>query len=237
MISGYANRIFTQPANKIPGMGNINGYFESRVDSGYINLSSDKFTFFPRTIYDNPVEFDQIHSQIAWNIWPEDNRVVINSGQIAGEGDFGQANGFFFLDLPWIQDSRKSDFTLHIGLANSATEYYEQFVPNKVSASLRQWLSRSIKKGKVPQAGLIYRGGFSDNNARAIQLFVDVEDAELAYSDEWPNLSHADAKIIVDNRSLNVTSDRATVFDEEIDSLEVSWPHGPKGLLLSLIHI
>gem|GEM_PF-5032809 len=232
VLSGYAKHIEMKPVKQIPGMANINGYFESRIDQGYINLSSDNFSFFPHTIYDKPIRFDRVHSQIAWYIWPEDNRVVINSGHIVGEGDFGQANATFLLDLPWIQNSRKSDFTLHVGLKNSSTHYHRQFVPNRVPESLRRWLSTSIKKGAVPQAGLIYRGDLSGgSNTRAIQLFIDLEDAELAYSDEWPSLTDTRAQVVINNLSVHVASDQARILDEAVDSLLVSWPHGAERLL------
>lgn len=225
-VSGNLDSVSTHPYDKVPGFTNINGYFESGLSKGFVNLEGSQFSLFPEVIYSKAIDFAQAKGQVAWSLSREKNHVIINSGLLQVEGDFGQGNGSFLLNAPWESGSRPSTLDLIIGLQNSHARYYPQLLPNILPDTLADWLSDSIQDGEVPSAGLIYRGEFSNRKKRTAQLFLDVKDSRLAYSKEWPELTNATGQVIIDNRSVKAVVTQANILDEPLDALSVRWPYG-----------
>lgn len=224
VVTANVSEVSVQPFVNIPGIENVNGFLSSSVSMGFIDISSKQLRFSPESVYDQALVFDDLDGQVAWHLLPEDNQIIVNSSNLRSDSIFGKANGYFFLDLPWEKNSRKSDFILQLGLQDSSAKYAEQFIPKKVPESLRRWLSKSILKGDIDNAGFIYRGGFSnENNGRGIQLFLDVDNVDLAYSDDWPHLTGASGRVLVDNEYTQVMTNKANVRGEPIENLMVTW--------------
>ena len=225
-VSGRLMSVTTQPHDKIPGFTNANGYFESGVEGGFVNLNTEQSGLFAKAIYSQSLPIARVKGQVAWRLEKEKNRILINSSRLQVDDVYGQAKGYFLLDVPWESGSRPSKFHLAIGLRDSHSKYYPQFLPDILPESLEKWLAASIKNGDVPEAGLIYRGEFSDRKKRTVQLFINVENGRLEYSQEWPELIDASAQVVVDNRLLKGHVTRAIVLDEPLEQLSVQWPYG-----------
>lgn len=223
-LAANAHNLSVQASDNIPGLERVNGYFETSLSKGFINLSAKQFEIFPKSLYDAPITFDHAQGQVAWTIDPPNNQIAINSSQLQGHSGFGVANGYFSLDIPWDASSRKSNFILYLGLQDSSVEYYEQLVPKRIPEDLQQWLSTSVIKGSIDSAGFIYRGGFSGEDVtRSVQLFLDVADVDLAYSEDWPILTSASGQVLVDNQYVAVNTQKAKVVNEPVEHLSVVW--------------
>lgn len=223
-IAANVTDFSSKALENIPGFSHVNGYVETGVKTGFINIDAENMHFFPQKIYDQPLEFSAIKGQVAWYVDAENNSIVVNSNQINGHGKFGDAHGEFLLDLPYESDSRKSLFTLNLGLKNSDVLHHSSLTPNKVPKNVREWLDRSLQKGQVNQAGFIYRGGFSgDDNTRSYQLFINAEAVDLAFSDDWPALKNTTGTVLVDNEYIAVNTTKATIFGDAVDQLSVGW--------------
>ena len=219
-VKGFAIEAF----DNIPGFKNVDGYLETGMSSGFVNMSSQRMQFFPSVIYDNPFVFDEISGQVAWRIDDENNSLIVNSNVIDGQSAFGEAVGQFLLAIPLEEGHRKSEFTLHLGLKNSNARYHRDLIPNKVPEDIRTWLASSLRKGRVEQAGFVYRGGFSgDDNSRSFQVFVNANETDLAYSDDWPMLSNIEGQVVVDNEYMSVAATQARIFNEPLNALSVVW--------------
>jgi len=212
--------------NNVPSFKHINGYVEVSPDHGAIYLDTENFYLHPESVYTNALQFDRAHGQISWFLRSQENSIIFNSGLLNVSGDFGQGNGYFFLDVPWVEKSRPSNFILQVGVSESSAEHYRQFMPKRVPEQLRSWMDKSIIGGDITQAGFIYRGRFQpDIDAeRTLQLFVDVDDGELNYSDEWPALSALKGQVVLDNDSVNAQVVSAKIFDATIEHASVFWP-------------
>jgi uncharacterized protein (TIGR02099 family) len=211
--------------NNIPAIGNVNGYIEAQWLSGFINIDTEKFRFFPKKIYDEPLMLDQVSGQVAWSFDKITSNLIINSNNMQGKAMFGEAVGAFLLDIPLKNDKRKVEFSLHLGLKNSEVKYHQLLIPNKVPEDVREWLSNSLQKGNIEEGGFVYRGGFSgDENTRSFQLFANVNAVDLNYSQDWPVLEDVSGQFLVDNEFLHVSSRQAKIFQEPLEALSVTWP-------------
>ncbi|MGS2717698.1 YhdP family phospholipid transporter [Eionea flava] len=211
--------------DNIPALSNITGYVRAQGLTGVINIESKNVGFWPAKIYDEPIVFDELLGQVAWDIDTIRRDLWINSNVLSGLANFGRASGEFLLNIPLDDGPRKSDFSLSVGLVNSKADYHALLTPNKVPENVRAWLRNSIKAGEVSQAGFVYRGGFSgDSNTRSFQLAVDMQNTDMEYSQDWPSLTGIDGHLLVDNQSIVVNTKDAQLFDETVDSLSIAWP-------------
>ncbi|MFT5117156.1 MAG: hypothetical protein ACI9NY_000684, partial [Kiritimatiellia bacterium] len=216
--------VSSSPSSYIPGIDNVNGYIETNLHKGFVNVETNDFKFFPKKIYQQALHFDHIKGQMAWLWEPKNKRVTVNSGAVKVSSSFGEGNGYFLANIPWGGDDPKSNFILQLGIKNSSVEHYQQFVPKKLPKALTHWLSTSLGAGNISQTGFIYRGGSSgENNTRSLQLFLDAEETEISFSPDWPTLQEATAKVLVDDEYAQLFSTQAKMLDEPIDKLRVTW--------------
>ncbi len=230
LLSADVSNISVGAYDNIPSMYGINGHLQTQIHSGYINITSDNAAIFPQATYDRPIILGAVDGQLSWEFEPENNNIHIKSNRFSATSDYGQAYGYFYLNAPWIADSRKSDFTLHVGLQDSGSEHYQQFLPNKVSKNLRHWINHSVRTAKVSDAGFIYRGQFSGaENLRNIQLFLNVNDGVIEYSPQWPVLEEVQAQIIIDNRSVEGVLSHVQTLDALLNDVSITWPVNQQG--------
>jgi uncharacterized protein (TIGR02099 family) len=209
--------------NNVPEFKQVNGYVEARLKQGYLLLDTDDFSMFPVEAFDSSLSFDLAKGYVGWHLAPEKNRIEIYGSDLFVAGPFGKANGLFLLDIPWQSGTRKSQLKLQVGLVDSSAEYYRQFLPKKLSPELQEWMSGAVKSGKVSQAGLFYRGGFSEGTPRSTQLFVDVQDGRLAFNPEWPEVNNIDGRLIVDNKHAFGKVKRSSFYEGDSFSGEINW--------------
>lgn len=211
--------------DNIPALSNITGYARAQGLMGFVNIQSKNVGLWPTQIYEQSIEFDELQGQVAWDIDTIHRNLRINSNVINGLASFGRAKGEFLLNIPLDEGPRKSEFYLSVALADSNANDHSLLTPNRVPENVRAWLANSIKAGEVRQAGFVYRGGFSgEDNTRSFQLAVDVQNADIAYSQDWPALTELDGHVLIDNQSVVVNTKRAQLFDENIHSLSIVWP-------------
>lgn len=223
-LLAYVHDISAESFENIPGIRHVNGFLSSGVNGGYVNINTQGLELEPTQVYEQALVFDDIQGQVAWHLLPESNQIIVNSSRLLTESSFGRASGVFYLDVPWEKDSRKSDFVLQVGLQDSSYEKAKHLIPYRVPESLRNWLDSSVLAGDAQQAGFTYRGGFSGgDHVRSIQLFFDVQNVDLHYSDDWPDLMKASGRVLVDNQFTQVETTEAFVKDESVDNLVVTW--------------
>jgi uncharacterized protein (TIGR02099 family) len=217
-----------------PGVEGGGGYVDAHLDNGVVDLVSDGYTMdFPH-VYHEPLHFDRVRGRIAWHV--EDNRILMNSGPIAVQGDAGRATAQFALDLP-MQHGGTPLMTLMVGLRDSAAQYRDRFVPYTLQPALLTWLQQAVRGGQLPVGGFVYRGSLlaDDHAARTVQLFLDVKAGELAYQPDWPPLHHLMAGVWVDDGDLIVRAPSARMFDHiAINNVVVEMQHPPSGSWLTV---
>lgn len=228
------DQIGLRPWDGAPGVEGASGFIDAHLSEGVVDLASDGFAIeFPH-VYHEPLRFDRIRGQIGWRI--EDDHVFVNSGPIPVVSDAGHATAQVALDLPLHHGGRPL-MTLLVGLRDSAAQYRDRFIPYTLQPELLDWLQRSVHGGKIPVGGFIYRGSLIGHESaeRSVQLFLDVDDGELAYQPDWPPLHHLQAAVWLDDGDLLVHAPSARVFDTiEARDVVVELQHPPSGSWLTV---
>ena len=214
---------------KMPSLKGINGYLETTVKEGFIELETDNFRLFPQLIYNSELQLANTKGQIAWRLRPQKNSIVFNSGPLKSNSPYGRLNGVFYLDIPWKPRSRPGHFILQIGVQDAEVEDYRVFLPKKIPANVQTWLAASIGKdnGKIPAAGFIYNGYSVQRQpgAQSIQFFANVSQGTLNYSPQWPTMNDIKGQLIIDNKRVTADVKHARIYDATISDATVSWPN------------
>lgn len=202
--------------NGAPELKQVNGYIEATPLSGFVDLNSQHgFSMFYPKIYNNPMYFDQANGRVHWSIDLEKRAANVHSGLLEVRGEEGLGRGYFSLFAPFDLDSQQEELILQVGLRDSVVDYHKKFVPFVAPKSLLDWMDQSIQSGRVEKGGFIYRGGFTEGSidTTALQLYVDVKNAELNYHADWPAITEANGEVWLNDTNVNANITEAKFFD------------------------
>ncbi|GAA6166216.1 YhdP family phospholipid transporter [Sessilibacter corallicola] len=219
-----ANSVSVGAFQGAPQLTGVNGFISAGISGGEITLDSNNgFSMWFQTAFNEPMVFDSAHGRVAWRLSPEDNKVSIFSDVLMLDGDIGTAIGVASVDLPWIAKSRPSNLDLFVGLTNSDVSFRSQLLPKSLEPDLKAWLDQSIKSGDISASGFVYRGRLSPgNNEITTQLWIELEQGELAYHDEWPALTHIDGRIELNSTVVSAQVSSAQLWETQISKAELS---------------
>jgi uncharacterized protein YhdP len=222
-----------------PAVEQVNGYLEATPFSGFVDLASEQgFSMHYPTLYHQPIAFATARGRVHWQIDTAERTVNVHSGLLSADSEAGEGRGYFSLFVPFDFGSRQEELVLQVGLRNSEARYHKQFVPYILPDSLIGWLDRSVTAGRLNAGGFIYRGGLTRASAAraAIQLYLDVEEAELAYQPGWPALKRIDGTVWLDDRQVVAELHSARLLDTQVEHGRVSLKTDAdrEGLLLNI---
>ena len=222
-----------------PAVTNVDGYLETTKASGFVDLDSrEGFSMHYTSVYTDAMRYDAANGQVAWWVRPEDKAVYVNSGPIKLHGEDGDATGYLYINAPLNRDDHTLELLLQIGIENSSARYHKKYVPFVVSENLRDWLDQSVVAGDVNQGGFIFHGFIGGALARApsVQLWLDIENAELDYMSPWPAVSEVKAELILDTAHLLVNASAGKLYDSTLHNAKVelaSQENGVSNLLIN----
>lgn len=212
-LNAYAEDAAVDVYKGVPNLENVNGFVSANAFGGFVNVDSrNGFVLNLPRVYENPIQFETAHGQVAWSIDLENKITHINSGllEVTAKSPVGdgveKANGYLFLELPFKKELGESKMVLSLGLTQAHAFSHRRYVPKVVPQSLYQWLDRSIQGGEVQDVGFLYSGSvMKDPEVKpSIQVFAGVQNATLKFDPAWPALENIDATLFVDNADLNV---------------------------------
>jgi uncharacterized protein (TIGR02099 family) len=222
-LQAELDRVAVQPWKGAPGLSGISGFIDTGLLDGSVLLDSEALVMAFPNIYERELAFDKARAEVAWRI--AEGGVSVDSGPIYLQGEHGPASGLLSLYLPIDskEDARLPRMSLQVGLQDTPAAMRDKFIPAILSENLRRWLAQSITAGHINQAGFIYRGSLKKADAlnRSVQLFVDIENADLQFQPEWPALHEINGLVMVDDDELWVASDQARMFGMAVNDADV----------------
>lgn len=241
-LEAYAEQLSVNALGGIPALTGVDGYIKVGQTGGFINLDSrNGFSMHFNPVYREAMHYQSVNGQIAWHLLPEKNKIYINSGAIHFRSEAEEATGYLWLNLPWRPKTGDVDLFLQIGARNLKAGLYSKYLPALVPKSLTDWLAESIgenNSGMVSKAGFVYRGTLNTPNhmARSHQLYLDIDDADLAYHSDWPDLSNLSGRFLLDDSNIDASVTGARLYDSKVLAARVATHPNPagKGALLTI---
>ncbi|MDP5209481.1 YhdP family protein [Microbulbifer sp. 2205BS26-8] len=228
--------ISTRAFQGAPAVSDLSGYLELNGADGRVELDGTALGVDFPTLYAKAFSFERASGTVAWAVEKEANEVSVLSGPLQLDSALGEVKGQFLLTLPFQAQSRATDFVLALSLRDAPASAQKLLVPKTVSGDLRSWLNKGLgtnNPGRVESAAFIYRGssyskqGKSDalralgahNKRQTVQLVADFADGSLKYADDWPSARDVEGRLLVNDGTLLVNANRATLWD--IDASDI----------------
>ena len=220
-------QVAVDPWMSVPALSGVDGYLQLGQKGGFVDIDSkQQFSMHYAMIYGAPMEYDSAKGQVAWHLQPENNQVYVNSGQLTFRKGDELAQGHMWLSMPWQRNTGDIDLYLQIGARQLNASLYKKYTPAVIPQTLKNWLAQSLGEqnpGIVKEAGLVYRGTLNTKNAmaRTYQLYMDVDNAALAYHPGWPALSQLDGRILISDAQVAASVTDAGLYSSRVKRAEV----------------
>ncbi len=204
--------VSVSPWRSAPGLRNVRGYLDLARGSGLAEIDSGAVSLeFPR-LYRHDLELDRIAGRVRWEHGPGGVRV----GSSLLEASAGNSRISALFDLGLQSDPAADDYlALSFGLRDAPASAYRGYLPYLASQALQDWLDASIEGGQVEHAALTYHAVFRgpDRPYRdALQLGLEVRDAEVSYHPDWPPLRAGTGRVLIDDEFVRAELDAGRVL-------------------------
>ncbi len=220
-----------------PAVRNGTGRLNAGLRSGTVELRSNNVSLGFPSLFNEPMQFASLAGPVRWQI--HERIVEVESGELSVTDAVGRAKAYLHLSLPIKKEYELTPLMeLQVGLLDSHARHRHAFIPNKLNQGLQNWLKSSILSADINEAAFIYRGSLKKqaDKERSIQLYLDVEEAELDYQADWPVAQGLAAQIYVDDANVAVEIGKGRVSDLQLDEATLSYSPRPnsKGGVITL---
>lgn len=213
-------------AEGAPDLNGLHGLVEVTESGGRVDFHSKDFQLRFPNIFSQGWHFDQAQGVVGWTLSEQGVRVDSQHLQLRSESV--NADGRFSLDLP---EDRQQDgrLILMIGMHDADAALTPLFVPDKViDPELFSWIERSVKGGRLKRGGLIYDLPVDRPNqlqqTSTLQMFFDVDDAEVEYQSGWPAVSQANPFVLVKGTELLIDLPQGRILQTDLSDARIYLP-------------
>lgn len=219
-----------------PNMWGLDGYMELQVDqsaglvNGFAEVESENFSMNIPNTFTRVWDFEYVNGRLHINV---DNsagqRVQLLSSIVVAQSPAVDGRVKFSSVVHRHEDgNRDADLELLVGAERVDAEYKALFLPDgsSVSPNLRnsmEFLERAILDGDIRDSGVLFRGSTisgSDETTKTFQSVFVLDNGELNYSDEWPDLNEVSALVITDDNKIDIGVSAGSSLGIELQQAE-----------------
>lgn len=220
-------QIGVDPSRGVPGLEKVTGLIQGGISSGELRADSPDFSLHLNQFFPKPWHFHRANALLQWRF--DDQAFSLISPYLQARGDEGPVAGDFMIRL--MRDPEAESYMdLRVGMRDGDARYTEKFLPTLSPAmgeGLSQWLIDSIRAGQVKEGWFQYQGSLkkdSPAHSRAISLFFDVAQGQLAFQPGWPVLQEVKGKVFVEPHGVRVTAEHGRLLDSHVSQVNVQVP-------------
>jgi len=229
LIKTNLNNVDVGSVRGSPSMWGLDGYaqidfdFANRSATGFAEVESNRFRMNIPNVFTSTWDHNYVNGSIGFSLdLSEGMHLRLKSNAVVAQTDVveGRVQFTSIIDRP-NEGEPKGELELLVGALRFDAEGRSAYLPdapqvNEGLANTMQWLDGAILDGILANSGAIYRGSTLPNSAaptKTFQGFYLLDDGELNFSDEWPNLSEVTAFGISDDNNIDIEVQRATSLD------------------------
>ena len=203
-----------------PNMWGLNGYLGIQFDrqtshvSGVAEVESDNFSMNIPNTFTRVWDFDYVNGRLDIDVDSSaGERVQLLSSIVVAESAAVDGRVQFSSQVHRHPDgSRDANLDLLVGAERVDAEYKSLFLPDgpNVQANLRnsmEFLEQAILDGDIRDSGVLFRGNTIEGSepvTKTFQSFFILENGEVNYSDDWPDLNAVAGLVITDDNNIDI---------------------------------
>lgn len=207
----------------VPALDNVSGSLSGTLAGGELRLDAHDFMLHLDTLFPEPWRYRTARARLNWSL--DDDAFTLSSALMRLSGEEGELAGNMLIRLR--RDPAAEDYMdLQVGLHKGLARYTERYLPTRspgLSPVLAEWLKTAIRGGQIEQGMFVYQGSLNKGaspQARALGLYFQVRDAELAYQADWPPLRQLEGEVFVEDSGVRVRAPSARVLDSRLEDVQ-----------------
>lgn len=245
LIKTNLNNVDVASVRGSPNMWGLDGYAEidfdlaSRSATGFAEVESNRFRINIPNVFTSIWDHNYVNGSIGFSLdLSEGMHLRLKSNAVVAETDAveGRIQFTSIINRP-NEGEPIADFELLVGALRFDAAGRSAYLPdapqvNEGLANVMQWLDGAILDGLLTDSGAVYRGSTLPNAAaptKTFQGFYLLDDGELNFSDEWPNLNEVTAFALSDDNNIDIEVQRATSLDVVATSVNGSIRENAEG--------
>ncbi len=205
-VNGFFNNIFTRAFDGFPEIKNLTGSIKGSHQNGSIIFNTDKGSLYFRQLFRKPLTIEQMSGEFKW-LQTTENWLLTSESFVLNTKDF-QTETKLFVSIPKDQEPVFMDLQAsfsNVQDISQASEYYPVSVMDK---DVVDWLDNAFVSGKIPRGDVLVYGEmdkfpFTDSQG-VFEVLYRMEDVELQYNSDWPNLHKVSAEVLFLKNSVTI---------------------------------
>lgn len=226
LIKTNLNNVDVGSVNGSPNIWGIQGYAEVDYDvanrraTGLAEVESDSFRMNIPTVFTSIWDHNYVNGSLGFSLdMNEGMHLRLKSNVVVAQSDIvdGRIQFTSILNRP-VEGERLAELELVIGALSFDAAGRAAYLPDGPNiddglAATMSWLNGALLEGMAVNSGAIFRGSTLPNSpspTKTFQSFYLLNDAELNFSDDWPNLNEVTAFAITDDNDIDLEVHEAT---------------------------
>ncbi|GGY58143.1 TIGR02099 family protein [Bacterioplanes sanyensis] len=198
-----------EPYQGIPGLKEVDAELQLLPHQGRLRIRDDQLELWLADVYDQPWTLTEARGDFTWAIHPDYYQLQLQafSARLAGSPLTGEVA----LRIPEDDSGIEANTSVLLGLQQAPVALKQQLIPSLLEDELRQWLDQALVAGTIEQAVLALNGRLGDDSRdeqRSIQLYLQAQDLQLQYLQQWPALREFDGRLLLASPNLDVWVDK-----------------------------
>lgn len=215
----------------IPTIENVSGTVEGDLGQGLLTFNGQDFGLHLTELFPDLWRYQTAQGQFGWRV--DDQAITLIAPYLQLNGEEGKIAGDFLIRL--LNDPAGEDYMdLRVGMTKGDARFAKRYLPTRsdaLSKDLVDWLTNSIKGGKVEQGYFQYQGSLEDESpdeASSISLYLKLAEAHLDYQKGWPALQDGQGEVLVENTGTRVFLQQGRLLNSTVRNVQASIPSVPE---------
>jgi uncharacterized protein (TIGR02099 family) len=212
-ISGHIRNLATHALQRIPMIKNLNADFRITQNTGELTVQGEGLLIDFDNLFKHPLIFSHYAGNLtwqkntdAWQIQAQDVLLATQDASVRADMQLALPNNG---SSPYI-NLLANFYQQGIG------QLYQYMPVGIINASLDKWLKSAFLSGTDIQGLALLHGPIRyfpfDDNSGHFEVLAHVNNINLNYKDAWPSLNNLSADVLLDNRSMTITTQSGDII-------------------------
>jgi len=217
-FNAILEKLQTTASGTVPEVEGLRVTVAASHDSGSLKVAGSNASVYVKSLFREPMLLDQVTGELRWKKQPN-GEWLIASDNLVAQTEHIQTTTSFRYSLP-PQGKGHLDLLTDFqeGHVEHASIYYPAFI---MPPAVVKWLDRSLTKGFITSGRFVLQGPlesfpYENNNDGFYEVLFDIQDAEIAYKEEWPPLKNVKARVRFHGNHLNIDVSEGTIYDNRV---------------------
>lgn len=212
-VNGIFNNIFTRAFDGFPEINNLTGNIKGSDKSGSIIFNTDKGKVHFSKLFRKSLIIEQMKGEIKW-LQTQEKWKITAENFILNTKDF-QTETKVLVNIPKNEEPVFMDLQASFSNVQDISHASEYYPVSVMDEDVVDWLDNAFVSGKIPRGDVLVYGEMDKfpfvESQGVFEVLYRMEDVELQYNSDWPNLNKVSAEVLFLENSVTIDMSHAYV--------------------------